>query len=92
MRETSETGAPLLRTMFYEFPQEAECWKLEDQYMFGAKYLVAPILEAGQRERRVYLPQGKWIDTHNRKQELAGGRWITAEAPLEYIPVFERVM
>lgn len=92
MREASETGAPLLRTMFYEFPQEAECWKLEDQYMFGAKYLVAPILEAGQRERRVYLPQGRWIDTHNREQELTGGQWITAEAPLEYIPVFERVM
>lgn len=91
MKEASEIGAPLLRTMFYEFPQDSNCWRLEDQYMFGAKYLVAPILEQGMRERKVYLPDGKWIDTNDRNAVLQGGQWITAKAPLEYIPVFERV-
>ena len=91
MQEASKTGAPLLRAMFYEFPQDENCWKLEDQYMFGARYLVAPVLEMGMRERKVYLPEGTWIDTNDRNAVYEGGRWITAQAPLDYIPVFERV-
>ena len=93
MEEASKTGAPLLRTMFYEFPNDTICWKLDDQYMFGSRYLVAPILEEGMRERQVYLPEGKWADTNAGEQAeiLTGGQWITAKAPLEYIPVFERV-
>lgn len=91
MEEASKTGAPLLRAMFYEFPQDEVCWKLEDQYMFGSRYLVAPVLEAGMRERQVYLPEGSWKNIHGNDEAVQGGHWITAEAPLEYIPVFEKV-
>ena len=91
MKEASETGAPLLRTMFYEFPEDSVCWKLEDQYMFGDKYLVAPVLELGMRERQVYLPEGEWRDVNDAANVIQGGKWITAAAPLEYIPVFERM-
>ncbi len=89
MREASETGAPLLRTMFYEFPDDPHCWELEDQYMFGGQYLVAPILHAGQRERRVYLPAGKWKNLADG-QICKGADAIVCAAPLEQIPVFER--
>lgn len=41
--EASENGSPLIRTMFYEFPEDAACWELKDQYMFGEKYIVAAI-------------------------------------------------
>lgn len=91
MKEASETGAPLLRTMFYEFPHDDECWKLENQYMFGSEYLVAPVLEAGMRERKVYLPDGMWQEIHEGEATINGGRWITAKAPLEYIPVFKKI-
>lgn len=90
MKEASQTGAPLLRAMFYEFPEDKNCWELEDQYMFGDKYLVAPILEAGARERKVYLPTGTWKNIHE-DETLEGGRQIAAQAPLEYIPVFEKM-
>lgn len=58
--------------------------------MFGEKYLVAPILEAGVRERKVYLPAGTWKNIHEN-ETLEGGQQIDAQAPLEYIPVFERI-
>ena len=90
MREASDTGAPLLRTMFYEFPQDAHCWEVEDQYMFGGKYLVAPIFALGQREREVYLPAGSWKNLADG-QLLEGGGNVLCAAPLERIPVFERV-
>ena len=89
MREAAETGAPLLRTMFYEFPDDARCWELEDQYMFGNRYLVAPILQLGQREREVYLPAGNWKSIADG-QTCAGGQTIVCPAPLDRIPVFER--
>ena len=89
-REAHETGAPLIRTMFFEFPRDAECWELQDQYMFGAKYLVAPVLELGQRERDVYLPEGRWKDV-NSGEILDGGRTVRAAAPLDVIPVYEKL-
>ncbi len=91
MREASETGAPLLRTMFYEFPEDPHCWELEDQYMFGSQYLVAPILQLGLRERKVYLPAGDWKNmSDNRIYE--GEKTIFCDAPIDQIAVFERLV
>jgi len=89
MKEAHEDGSPLMRTMFYEFPDDAKCWEVTDQYMFGDKYLVAPILEAGMSERKVYLPAGKWENIHNHRI-YEGSDTITCDAPLDIIPVFER--
>ena len=88
-REAHETGAPLIRPMFFEFPEDGICWTLQDQYMFGGRYLVAPVLELGAREREVYLPTGRWKDI-NSGEILEGGRRVTAPAPLDLIPVYEK--
>ncbi len=89
-REAHETGAPLIRTMFFEFPEDPKCWELQDQYMFGSRYLVAPVLELHQRERDVYLPAGRWKDLNSGRIE-EGGRSVTAAAPVDVIPVYEKV-
>lgn len=88
--EASENGSPLIRTMFYEFPEDAACWELKDQYMFGEKYLVAPIFHLNQFEREVYLPAGQWKLT-STGEVFAGGRIVKVDAPIEYTPVFERL-
>lgn len=90
MKEAHESGTPLLRGMFYEFPEDAECALLQDQYMFGGKYLVAPVMELGARNRKVYLPAGTWrnVDTG---EVLQGGGFVMIPAPLEVIPVLERM-
>ena len=88
--EASENGSPLLRAMFYEFPEDPKCWELQDQYMFGDRYLVAPVFHLNQWQREVYLPAGTWRDTRDGKN-YEGGQLIMVEAPLETIPVFEKV-
>ncbi|MDD3243990.1 MAG: glycoside hydrolase family 31 protein, partial [Eubacteriales bacterium] len=90
MTQAHESGAPVMRAMFYEFPEDEKCWELWDQYMFGGDYLVAPVLYPGMTERSVYLPAGKWknVDTG---EEFVGAKTITAPAPLEVIPVFQRL-
>jgi alpha-D-xyloside xylohydrolase len=88
-QEAHENGSPLMRPMFYEFPEDAACWELADQYMFGPDYLVAPILKPDTLERAVYLPAGQWEEIHTG-EIFPGGRTVHVKAPLEYIPVFKR--
>ena len=90
MQISHETGAPVMRTMFYEFPQDAKCWDLKDQYMYGPDILVAPVMYYGARERAVYLPEGEeWVNAWTGER-LAGGQTVTAAAPIEQMPVFLR--
>lgn len=88
--ETVRTGLPMMRAMFIEFPDEKECYDLDDQYMFGSRYLVAPVTVYKSRERRVYLPAGKWVIISTGETILSAGKYITVSAPLDIIPVFER--
>lgn len=89
-QEAHEAGAPLIRTMFFEFPEDEKCWTLQDQYMFGDRYLVAPVMELHAREREVYLPAGRWKDV-NSGRITDGGQTVTVQAPLDEIPVFEKI-
>ncbi|MDO5135469.1 MAG: glycoside hydrolase family 31 protein [Eubacteriales bacterium] len=88
MQRAHEKGTPVMRPAFYDFPLDKECWEVDDAYLFGPDLYVAPVLEEGARERRVYLPEGKnWIDVW-RGTEYKGGTWVTVPAPIEQIPVF----
>lgn len=88
MKEAHEKGTPVIRPVFYDFPQDKICWDIVDQYMFGPDILVAPVLYKGARSRMVYLPIGaQWKDAYS-KESYKGGQWIDYDAPLERIPVF----
>ena len=89
--EAHTDGSPLMRTMFYEFPGDSRCWEISDQYMFGPDYLVAPVLAPAAAGRHVYLPEGFWQDIRTGVI-LQGKADIEAEAPLDSIPVFKRVV
>ena len=89
MREAHEKGTPVMRTLFYEFPDDPMVWEIDDEYMFGGSYLVAPVLFSGAVSRNVYLPSGvRWKDI-NDGTVYDGGCTICAAAPLDVIPVFE---
>jgi alpha-D-xyloside xylohydrolase len=60
-RISSENGWPLLRPLFFAYPDDPGSWLIEDEYLFGADLLVAPLMEE-TGERPVYLPPGQWID------------------------------
>jgi len=88
MEEAHRKGTPVMRTLFYMYPEDLECWEIEDEYFYGPDVLVAPILYAGQFARTVYLPNGeRWIEYETGK-EYEGGQKINVEAPLDIIPIF----
>ncbi|MBP3893845.1 MAG: glycoside hydrolase family 31 protein [Atopobiaceae bacterium] len=88
--QASADGSPLLRALFYEFPKDDHAWETYDEFMCGPRYLVAPVLELGMREREVYLPEGEWRDTRDGSV-VTGPAVIVAAAPLDSIPVYERM-
>ncbi len=90
MEEAHKKGTPVMRPMFYDFPEDKLCWENESQYMFGPNILVAPIMEKGQTEREVYLPSGSnWTNAWT-KEKMEGGQTILVDAPIDQIPLFLR--
>ena len=88
MEEAHEKGTPVMRTLFYMYPQDKKCWDIEDEYLYGPDILVAPILEAGQKTIEVYLPAGEnWIEYATGKT-YEGGQTVEAVAEVDIIPVF----
>ena len=87
---TAETGAPFMRALFMDFPNDPKVATIGDEYMFGPAFLVAPVTEQGATHRPVYLPAGSdWYDWWTGARH-AGGQVIDAAAPIEHIPLFVR--
>ncbi|WP_435823865.1 hypothetical protein [Kitasatospora aureofaciens] len=88
--DAHRTGAPPMRPLFFDFPEDERAWEVDDQFLLGPDLLVAPVYEAGARARRVYLPAvARWLDPVIGRA-LEGGSTLDAEAPLERLPVFVR--
>ena len=90
MEAAHRKGTPVMRPLFYDFPEDQQSWEVEDEYLFGPDVLVAPILYADMRKRRVYLPKGSIWKDYWTGETMEGGRTIEADAPLHRLPVFTR--
>lgn len=90
MKEAHETGAPVMRALFYEFPDDEVCWDIKDSYMFGPDILVAPICHAKAAGRNVYLPAGTNFIHAGSGEQYTGGQWYEVEADIRTLPVFLR--
>lgn len=90
MREAHEKGSPLMRPLFYEFPDDKRCWEVKGQYMYGDKYLVCPVMNPGVRKMKVYLPRGAKWKLQSEDVASEGGVEREVECPLDTMPVFEK--
>jgi alpha-glucosidase (family GH31 glycosyl hydrolase) len=88
-RTAARAGLPITRPLCLTDPADPRGWTINDAYGFGPALWVAPVLEQGARERRVYLPRGEWLDFWTG-EPVAGGNDAIAPAPLDRIPVWVR--
>lgn len=84
--EACQEGVLPVRPLFWENPKDARLWDVSDAFLLGDSLLIAPIVEEGERKRRVILPSGNWYDFWN-DTPYQGPDEIEIEAPLEHIPV-----
>lgn len=76
-KQATQTGLPMTRALFIEYPDDPGAWRIDDQYLFGSDIMVAPLFEE-QNTRDVYLPEGTWIDYQTGEVYEEG--WHTIEA------------
>ncbi len=81
-----QSSQPMLRALVLDYQDDPTTSSIEDQFLFGRSLLVAPILKE-TNTRKVYLPDGNWIDYWTRAV-ISGPKWIDVEAPLETIPLY----
>jgi alpha-D-xyloside xylohydrolase len=87
---TNESGAPYMRALFMDFPDDPNVAGLGDEYMFGPAFLVAPVTEQGATSRSVYLPAGADWYNYWTNQRIRGGQTIKVDAPIDTLPLFVR--
>ena len=88
--DTYHKDGTILRALAMDFPGDAKARDINDQYLFGPAFLVAPVTEFKAASRKVYLPAGaSWIDFETGKRH-EGGQTIDAAAPLQRTPLFVR--
>ena len=98
--EAAIQDGTMMRMLAFDYRQDEEALKIEDQYLFGKSMMVCPItrpmlyLPGGKAVenpvtfRHVYLPKGNdWYDFYTMER-FAGGQWIKAAAALDRIPLF----
>ena len=86
MQTASEKGYPVMRPMFFDYPEDEICYTLGEQYMFGDDILFAPVVNRGQTQKEVYLPEGEWVLT--KSGETYGKGWHTVSAEIDEFVAF----
>jgi alpha-D-xyloside xylohydrolase len=87
-QESSQSGLPLMRSLFLEYPSDATGREFPYEYKFGNALLVAPVVDEGITSANVYLPEGDWSDFWSGKL-YSGSQIVTIETPKDCIPVFQ---
>ncbi|MFT3965059.1 MAG: alpha-glucosidase [Sphingobium sp.] len=87
--EAAASGLPAQRPLFLHHPGESALWTVQDQFLYGADLLVAPVIEEGADAREVILP-GETVWRHVWSgRDFAPGRHAVP-APIGQPPVFYR--
>lgn len=86
-REARDTGMPLMRALWLQYPKDPEAVKLGSEYLWGRDLLIAPVTEKSATSRRVYLPAGNWFDWWT-DQKIVGNQWMNRPVDLATMPIY----
>jgi len=89
VREAHDTGLPIMRALWLHYPDDRLAIGRGDEYLWGRDILVAPVVEPGTAQRRLYLPRGAWYDFWTG-ESIRGGSDITRPVDLETMPLYVR--
>ena len=85
-----ETGLPMMRALYLEYPEDRNVRYIDDEYPFGDSLLIAPVLKPMKksRVRKIYLPNGVWFDYFSKEKLVSDGKWIEKRIELSTLPIF----
>lgn len=96
-------AATMMRALVMDFPADRKVWNIDNEYMFGKSFLVAPVTTSmyvrdnngsprvnfdSIGSQRVYLPEGTdWTDFWTG-EKVKGGQELTMHVPIDKMPLF----
>ena len=80
-------GTPILKSLVLYDQADVQTHYRTDEFIYGDKILICPILEPNSQGRRLYLPRGKWFNYWNNRA-TEGSKEIWVDADLETMPIF----
>jgi alpha-glucosidase len=83
----AEEGVPMLKSLVVYDQEDAQTHYRNDEFIFGDKILVCPILEPNAKGRRMYIPRGEWYNFWTR-ETIQGGHECWVDADIDEIPLF----
>jgi alpha-glucosidase/alpha-D-xyloside xylohydrolase len=89
VRECCDSGLPIMRSLWLHYPEDPAAVARGDEYLWGRDILVAPVVEKGAANRRLYLPRGAWFDFWT-EERADGGKEIDRKVDLETMPLYVR--
>ncbi|QRV72671.1 glycoside hydrolase family 31 protein [Ceratobasidium sp. AG-Ba] len=88
--EAHQTGHPMQRATFLEFPQDRTTYFLDAQYFLGHSLLIVPVFAPDNEEIEFYVPAGRWTPFFGEPKVITGPGWIRTTVPYDEIPVLVR--
>lgn len=90
--ESTVSGAPLARPLFFQYPEDTETWEIDRQFLLGNALLISPVLEMAQTSVRAYFPKGIWHNIFDKSviRAVDHGVWETLPAAWDEINVHIR--
>ncbi len=86
--DANQTSNPILKGMMVAYPFQLSLSRVNDQYLFCDDFLVCPVMENGQFNRIVQLPNGSTWYSLFTYERFEGNQKVMAEAPTAFSPVF----
>ncbi len=93
-RAAYDDATPLVMPLYWQWPDSAEAYRHDDEYLFGSQLLVAPI--SGPRDpasrtavRDIWFPPGRWTHFFTGKT-YEGPMNARVSSTLNDLPVFAR--
>ncbi len=83
----STEGNPVIKSLVYFDQHDPHTHYRNDEFIFGEKILVCPILEPNSKGRRIYFPRGEWYNFWDNTF-LSGGKEMWVDCDLETMPLF----
>lgn len=92
--QTAENSVPIVKPLYYEYPEKDEAYKIKNEYIFGSNMLVSPITQPHDSatqlgHSKTWLPKGQWVDyfTH---LVYEGNTVLKTYRSIDEMPVFVR--
>ena len=87
LHEEQENGLPVMRPLVMHYEKDPMVYNMNDEFLVGEKLLVAPVVNPGEKVRKVYLPEGTWYSFWTGEKH-EGKRFFLEEAPLDHCPIY----